>query len=84
MTYKISLTDDTIFRVILCEKSYPDPENQKNCSYFPFIENEYTWAELNEKRHPLYGFVQQVLKEEREKISLEAEKQASKLILETN
>ena len=78
----MTIKDDQIFRIIICAG-----ENQHQPEWsidFPLIENEYSWAELKEKKHPLYHLVQQVLKEQREKIFLEAEKQSSKFILETN
>tara|TARA_B100000131_G_C17588604_1_gene398227 strand:+ start:233 stop:469 length:237 start_codon:yes stop_codon:yes gene_type:complete len=78
----MTIKDDQIFRIIFCAREY-QYEPEKNID-FPIIENEYSWAELKEKKHPLYHLVQQVLKEEREKIHLEAEKQESKFILETN
>ena len=78
----MTIKDDTVFRFFLLKKgSTRDP---KDCNYFPFIENEYSWREIKDTGHPLYNFVLQVLKEERKHIISEAEIEANKIVLEEN
>ena len=76
------IKDDTIFRFICCTRTYQDRKLESDD--FPIIEREYTLRELKETGNPFYSFLQQVVQEEREKISSEAEKEANKFILEKN
>ena len=76
------IKDDAIFRFAFCMKA--TEEFKEESAAFPFTEKEYSWKELKESKSFFYFFVQDVLKEQREAISLEAEKEAKKFILEEN